>query len=603
MIGTSACLFRIAIVGGGPRGLAALESLYVAYAAEARIFDVHAVLFEASAYPGSGPNYAPDQFSGSLLNLPERSLELPARVELAFAEGTIPEFPSYCEWAGVDPGGSRKDGRDIYPSRARLGEYLRERFFSLARPLEQWGRLTLVESEVTGLQPRTSGQGYRVEHRWGDVEPVDEVVLAIGHQSTVPDDAMQAWAGFTRDSADCKLVASPYPLEDYIQDGSIGPEDTVAIRGSGLSMIDVVKGLTEGRGGKFIVTDEQLRHRSYQASGLEPAMIIPFSLNGLPMAAKPLNRGLDEGFEPGLQLMHHFRQECEAATRLTGDREGYLRVLKAVAQVQAEIFPRVNASDVGGKKASHLAELAVSWLQDEQYRHELIEDTESSTESGMRRFLAMASGTEPPSFDYCLSQVWRHLQKILFHTLSHSGIALTSLSELLNVHERLKRYTYGPPVDNVQCLLALLDAGILSHAVIDDPDIQLSGRGWTFRVDEHEVSAAVLIDSVLASPVLRQVSTPLVRQLLADGLLLPLDDDLGASTGRGAVARRRATASGLPPVALLGRLARGSLFGTDSITESFGGEQLEWAEGLVARLCDKADGLSSRCVHPTESHL
>ena len=57
------------------------------------------------------------------------------------------------------------------------------------------------------------------------------------------------------------------------------------MKGIGLTFIDAVLSLTEGRGGTFErMPDGRL---SYRASGGEPATILPFSRSGLPMAPKP----------------------------------------------------------------------------------------------------------------------------------------------------------------------------------------------------------------------------------------------------------------------------------------------------------------------------
>jgi hypothetical protein len=58
----------------------------------------------------------------------------------------------------------------------------------------------------------------------------------------------------------------------------------VAMQGIGLTFIDAVLELTEGRGGRFErAADGTL---SYKASGKEPKVIIPFSRTGLPMTPK-----------------------------------------------------------------------------------------------------------------------------------------------------------------------------------------------------------------------------------------------------------------------------------------------------------------------------
>ncbi len=575
---------RVAFVGGGPRGLAALEFLYSTLALAAPSLGVHSIVFEPSAHPGCGPNYAPDQFSGSLLNLPEREIDIPARNEISLGEDVIAGFPSYKEWAGVDEGKDQGRQVDVYPPRARLGQYLQSRFNSMAVLLEQSGRLTIVESEVLQIRQDAVGGGYRIVHESGVMEAIDEVVLAVGHQPTEPDESIQAWRQHAHENPACNLIMAPYPLEDFIHDSSRFDGATVALRGFGLSMIDVVKGLTEGRGGGFKVMDEHLRTMDYRPSTVEPARIIPFSLDGLPMAAKPLTRSLDERFIPNAPLQAHFRQMCSELAQYGESDEAYSQLLQQVSDIQGAVYLEVFPSAAASYTRSRLSELANSWLQDDQVRHECIVDRDLPTAQAMAMFADMACGVKPPSLDYCLGQVWRHLQKIMFHSFSHSRMGLEFMQELIALHERLKRYAYGPPVDNVRSLLALNDAGILSLKVVDDPAIRMSPDGWHFSEGDDEVVASVLVDTVLSSPDIQAVNTPLVQQLLGEGYLLAHGGGLGASTRSGAIANRRDEHACQPSLALLGRLAKGSILGTDSITESFGDEQREWAVRLVRRL-------------------
>lgn len=583
---------RMAFVGGGPRGLSALEFLYSALALEGPSLVVHSIVFEQGAHPGSGPNYAPDQFSGSLLNLPEREVDIPARDEISLDEKVIAGFPSYKEWAGVAD--SADEGRrvDIYPPRARLGQYLQSRFNSMAVPLEQSGRLTIVESEVLQIRQDGVGGGYRIVHAGGVIEAIDEIVLAVGHQPTEPDEIMQAWTQHANQNDACSLIMAPYPLEDFIHDTSRVNGATIALRGFGLSMIDVVKGLTGGRGGEFRVMDERLRTMEYKPSNLEPAKIIPFSLDGLPMAAKPLTRSLDERFIPTAQIQAHFRQTCTELARYGEGEKAYSQLLQLVSDILGTVYLEVCPSVATSYSRSRLSELANSWLNDDQFRHECIVDRDLPTAQAMTMFADMACGIEPPSLDYCLGQVWRHLQKIMFHSFSHSSVGLEFVQDLIALHERLKRYAYGPPVDNIRSLLALIDAGILSLMIVDDPDIRMSPDGWHFSEGRNRIVASMLIDTVLASPDIQAVSTPLVQQLLDEDYLIALGDGLGASTQMGAVADRLDNPEGPLSLALLGRLAKGSIIGVDSINESFGVEQREWAVRLVKRL-SKTKGMST----------
>lgn len=71
---------------------------------------------------------------------------------------------------------------------------------------------------------------------------------------------------------------TPYPLPQSLQ--NVKPGKTVAIKGFGLSSMDIIAALTIGRGGKH-------QNGKYIPSGLEPVLIL-YSRSGLPFKARPL---------------------------------------------------------------------------------------------------------------------------------------------------------------------------------------------------------------------------------------------------------------------------------------------------------------------------
>src|SRR5262249_38884071 len=76
-------------------------------------------------------------------------------------------------------------------------------------------------------------------------------------------------------------AADPYPLPDRV--AAIGPGESVAIGGFGLSAMDLMSCLTVGRGGRFAPEAGQLRS---PPSGQEPTLLF-HSRSGLPCRARP----------------------------------------------------------------------------------------------------------------------------------------------------------------------------------------------------------------------------------------------------------------------------------------------------------------------------
>jgi uncharacterized NAD(P)/FAD-binding protein YdhS len=134
----------IAIIGAGPTGMSALESLLSECASARTNIAPHVVLFDPNRNLGSGPNFAPNQSSANVLNIAERLLDLDTRPRFNIGSTAIPGFPSYWNWASVD-----KSARvDNFPPRAKLGAYLRARLHSVTGPLIEKEMLCVVNEAV-----------------------------------------------------------------------------------------------------------------------------------------------------------------------------------------------------------------------------------------------------------------------------------------------------------------------------------------------------------------------------------------------------------------------------------------------------------------------
>ncbi|MFV8382329.1 FAD/NAD(P)-binding protein [Corynebacterium hindlerae] len=181
---------RIAIVGGGPRGLWAAEELM--NLAWQRGLALHVTVFDG----GGVKAYDPSQPDYWLLN-----------VIAEIVESTT--LGSFNEWSG---------NTETYPPRARVGEFLAESWTRL--PIPPRCTITRVGHEIADSQALTS--------------EFDQVLDVTGHDAT--------WPGALDDA----LTVYPHGSLD-----SVTPGSTVAIRGTALTFIDAVLDLTIGRGGKF----------------------------------------------------------------------------------------------------------------------------------------------------------------------------------------------------------------------------------------------------------------------------------------------------------------------------------------------------------------
>ena len=264
---------RIAIVGFGPRGLGALESLVRHAGPDGPRLAVD--LFDPIDGPAAGPNFSPDESTVCLLNLPVRSIDLPAPPKGA-GLGEI------SGWLGQDAADS-----EAFVPRARLGAYMNARFRDLMTRLPDGMTVTLHHLRITGAE--RAGRQWRLADGHTRHGPYDHVLLSLGQPESGDDDQTARWR--THAKRHGLTFMDAYPASTLVEAAGSWAGRTVGIRGLGLSALDVVQALTLGLGGRF-------EAGRYVPSGREPARIVPFSLDGHAPAPKPLNETVDARFEP-----------------------------------------------------------------------------------------------------------------------------------------------------------------------------------------------------------------------------------------------------------------------------------------------------------------
>ena len=535
---------RIAIVGFGPRGLGALEALIKATQHERA--ELRIDIFDPADFPGAGPNFSPAEDPLCLLNLPVRDIELPDPVSSA----TLPAFRDWL--TGAD------DQADRFPPRAVLGAYLSERFARLLEAIEPEVIVTHHRKLVSGLEK--DADGWRLRAGEFLAGPYDEVLLSLGQPRAKPDKQLAAWRTHA-DQSGATLIPA-YPGRDLVAAARAWHGKTVAIRGLGLSTLDVVRLLTLGLGGKF-------ERGGYVPSGREPARIVPFSLDGVPPSPKPASGALDAVYDltPGEQTQ--FAETLNhALTMPPTDAVG------AIAEALVAPALRILA---GSADAAAIND----WLTAEQ-------SAAGSQETlggidALRRDIGIAQGRTAPTIGYAIGQIWRKCQGALRVAFDGTRVAAETAAAIVRFDEGLKRYSYGPPVEAADQLRMLVEAGVVTLRAADDPDVVTTDRGWQLHEGEAQIDVDVMIDAVIASPRLDQTEDPALRSLLSTERIDALHASLGARV------LPDGTLPGAEGLSLTGRMALGSVIGTDSIHDCFGEPVERWAKGVVERATRRAD--------------
>ena len=277
---------KIAIIGMGPKGLYAFERLVHELEIHGAPVDLKILLFESSGNFGCGKIYDPDQPSYLSMNYPNRNIDVwgPRSGSSESGKLSLTEF--------LSPGKTDIDERtgDGFSSRATVGLYLRSCFNELKTIAQKYASVSMVKAVVNELGINESGVSlsYLQPNVMKEVT-CNQVIVTTGHDS---------WKGNLQDYrisiVDRKCdIPFVYPVVENLR--QITSYETVGIKGLGLTFIDAVLALSEGRDGIFKETETGTL--LYEPSSLEPKKLTAFSRSGMPMVPRAPFEG-KEAYSP-----------------------------------------------------------------------------------------------------------------------------------------------------------------------------------------------------------------------------------------------------------------------------------------------------------------
>jgi hypothetical protein len=332
----------------------------------------------------------------------------------------------------------------------------------------------------------------------------------------------------------------------------------VAIKGVGLTFIDAVLELTEGRGGSFgRSADGSL---SYTASGQEPLSIIAFCRSGLPMTPKaddlrdfmrPLTfftpkaladlkrKNADEKLDLERDLWPLFELEMELH---------YYRVVMGEGDEREQL--ELCGSDGAAMRQVIDAYLrAHPWQEPFDYRHALDpvgdrrfdsgEEFASFVETYMEQEIARARRGQAGCGVKAAIDIWYEVRKEFGSVLRFGGLTPESHRKLIEYHfPRFKRVVFGPPIINIEKLLALVKVGLLDFSVARNPRVITNDTVGRFELRCDDIPGAakqfqILVDARYPSTNLPADVTPLYRNLQRRGMVRAYENRPLASDGVG----------------------------------------------------------------------
>ncbi|HEV3447158.1 MAG TPA: FAD/NAD(P)-binding protein [Gemmataceae bacterium] len=526
---------RLCNIGGGPRGTYVLLHMLAAWKTRClqgrlRIHIIEPVELGAGAiYCTSQPGFLRlNTVASQVTAYPDDSVVSP----LPRLKG-----PTLYEWYRTPHNGL---AADAYPTRRDTGRYLANVFSSLLGCAPPGVTIECHRTTALDMQ-KTNEDEWSVQLGDGQRLRCHAAVLTLGcAASAQTDSAMVAREfGIPPDIADERLIAHPYPIERTL--ARLKPRETIGILGLGLTALDIMRSCTVGRGGTFIRQGRTLR---YVPSGAEPRMVA-WSRSGLPLMARAVNqkpidykvraRFLTQEAVAGLRRE---RERAVGSPKLDFARH----LLPLLLREMADAHNAALASPRHGSAGTRTNGDRFRW---KRLICPLTADA-CRTAEGFRSFFvdfvrhdvdeALRGNLSSPVKSAC--DVLRDLRDNLRYAVEFGGLTPDSHrlfdQAFTAVHNRL---AVGPPLEAMEELLALVEAGVVDPFCGPAPRLHWSAgsgrlciRPVAFRGPCRELS--MVVNARLAPTNVASTDSPLVQSLLAGGHIVAYENALNGTSYR-----------------------------------------------------------------------
>ncbi len=511
---------RIAIIGGGPRGLWACEELFALARATNRPIDV-TVFNDGDIESGVGATgaYDPHQPEQWLLNVESSTV--------ATAMGTFDEWRRQ-RGEKSQPGSSKLNQ---FPPRKLVGEFLSQSWHALFHNLPTGSSLQWRTETVEAVSPQTppsqrkASPTPQLNSRWQvDGEPYDEVLLVTGH---APRDGGQPGFGV-------------YPPQNVM---NIAPESSVLVRGAALTFIDLIRVCPARR---FVPVT-----RSGRFMEVKP--------NTVPIATDDIIRPAERRIRNAADMEEFQTIVAEAARAIV------LRARQAApgaATRQEE--PAGTTSTTSTSTTEALDRQISAVLSGEDLAGDPVADLRASFE--------VATGKREPSAAWGLGITWRALHGAIVDRASYGRA--DSLEGFADLEKTLQRVAFGPPPDSAADVLRGIDSGRidLSHFTESARDLRDVAR---------DAACDVIVDAVLSPGGV--VPGTLEAYLVERNWARTRPGTNGLDVSRDGFVLHPGGADAYHHLAAIGRVTDGVVYGNDMITRQFHDIIPRWAAAVFGR--------------------
>ncbi|WP_312040568.1 FAD/NAD(P)-binding protein [Leuconostoc lactis] len=539
---------QVAIIGAGPRGLAVAERLINLAEDDTKldiqIFDPYAIggrvwdpfisqnqQFLMNTVIDQITLFNDDSIENGGKPLPGPNLRQWLAGQAATFLAAHPEFDSFYQQKVA-----RLKQPGDFASRGMMGVYAAWFFEWLTQRVRQNQTLTFTQQAVTQVTP--IGQKFQLTLADGMQILSDQVVMALGHSD---DYLSEEEAGFKTFAAEnqLKYVAPMHPAEADLS--AFDENDTIIVRGLGLSFFDYLSALTVGKGGQFV--RNAAGELDYIPSGHEPH-VIAGSRGGFPLHA----RGVNEKDTSELYVPKFFTLPALDALRAAGgghlqydDFEKlvvkeltYKYILNQLAIMpnrlpydQAEALRQalLTSDDLmATAKAFGLDDIPafdIDLIRNPARDLDAAVDYATWFKTYLRADIADARlGNKHAPFAGTFD-IMRDIRDRIRYVIEHDYFDADEYEKFLRQFKPFDvSVSVGPPLERIEQLLALIEAGVFE---VTAPQIHVDTEGQQFvarDVRQQEFRGNALIEARLGATDIAISRNPVIENLRQQGLLV-----------------------------------------------------------------------------------
>ncbi|MGF1585999.1 MAG: FAD/NAD(P)-binding protein [Bacteroidales bacterium] len=590
--------FKIAIVGLGPKGMYGFERILAQLEANPVKEKVEIHLFNKTRFMGSGDIYRSDQPGYLLMNFANKFINM----WTAESPPPVVKHPlSFSEYIALEKHTHLDEIGSLYASRAAVGCYLEDGFSQLCQSLPENVILKQHIAEVHSIEKKDDRYSIGSVQRGKTcrLTGFQHILISTGHQRHKQ-----------TTKTTYKTVPFIYPVQENLS--GVTQRNTVAVKGMGLTFIDAVLALTEGKGGFF--NESGNGKLIYKESGKEPKRIFPFSKSGWPMMPK-YDFELDD--EPELYVKRFtYSNNRKLSFKnailpfITRDMEyAYYKTLflhkKEVLRYHPDYNEVTSQIYTFHQKYPGHESFSLERMVEPEFNpalsihHNILKYITDFIE--VRRHIVNEAQLRAAA-------VWRRISPIFNEIYSFSGLDAESHQEFdRNYSGKLNRIAFGPPPVNLQKIIALANAGIIDFQFAKNPSVEPGESGFRLSNDISEIYCNVLVDARIPKNSMENETTGLFTNLCENRLARPyINKGKSSSYTPGTLEINRngnlINTQGIHEnITLYGTPTEGIVHDNDTLSRTRNNFAGPWAHTVIQHLIDRTDEINKQAPVPFAS--